>query len=121
MEIRDANPGQGRFDSCPRHCGLVCLDKPNMTEENMVTCVDLGHGFRAIPHNNVTLNGHPFRETNIHGYIGPWAVIAPNGVAVDNENGDRPHKYHTIVDCESDVSIFAKRGCSTCGPAWEVA
>lgn len=98
---------------------LLASDERFVKTEQTPTYVDLGHGFKAIPHDDVTLNGHQFQKTAVDGYSGPWAVIAPNGVAVDSESGNRPHKFATINDCLQSVAGFILHGCSTCGPTWE--
>ena len=77
---------------------------------------DLGNGFRAVPRDAVTLNGMalPQLNTMAEPYNGYWHVIAPNGRAVDNENG-RPYLYHTIEEAAEDAKTLVQLGdYSTC-------
>lgn len=82
--------------------------------------VDLGHGFRAVPYDSVTLNGHYLAKLDRgDGEPRYWALLAPNGYAVDSEDGKRPHRYAGLEECRANLPVFLKNGCSTCGPVWE--
>jgi len=80
---------------------------------------DLGHGFVAVPMDAVTRNGMalPQLNTMVEPYTGYWNIIAPNGRAIDDENG-RPYLYRTFEDVTEDAARIVGRGeYSTCGGA----
>lgn len=82
--------------------------------------VDLGHGFRAVPYDSVTLNGHYLAKLDRgDGEPRYWALLAPNGYAVDSADGKRPHRYADLDECRANLPVFLSKGCSTCGPVWE--
>ncbi len=77
---------------------------------------DLGNGFRAVPQDAVTLNGMALEQLNTRDepYDGYWHIIAPNGKAIDGENG-RPYLYKDIAEAQGDADRLASRdGYSTC-------
>jgi len=77
---------------------------------------DIGHGFRCVPRDAVTLNGFeiPTLNTMVEPYVGPWVVIAPNGRALDG-CPNRPYVYSTIGEAIDDVKVLVKvGGWSTC-------
>lgn len=77
---------------------------------------DLGNGFRAVPRDAVTLNGIalPQLNTMVEPYRGYWHLIAPNGRAVDNDDG-RPYLYRDISEAKDDAMVLAVLGdYSTC-------
>lgn len=85
-----------------------------------MSVIHLGYGFRAVPYDSVTLNGHYLEKLN-RGDSEPryWALLAPNGYAVDSEDGKRPHRYAGLEECRANLPVFLRNGCSTCGPVWE--
>lgn len=77
---------------------------------------DLGNGFRAVPREAVTLNGHylPQLNTMQEPFNGYWHIIAPNGRAIDDES-QRPYLYLDIDEAQEDANRLAKSGeYSTC-------
>lgn len=85
-----------------------------------MSVIHLGHGFRAVPYDSVTLNGHYLEKLNRgDGEPQYWVLLAPNGYAVDSADGKRPHRYVGLGECHIAVAAFLRHGCSTCGPSWE--
>ena len=78
---------------------------------------DLASGFYAVPRDAVTVNGMalPQLNTMIEPYTGYWALITPNGRAIDGESG-RPYVYLSLEEVTSAAKQFAVSGnYSTCG------
>lgn len=78
--------------------------------------------FRAVPYDAVTVTGHYVLRLNTAANANDvrcWALLAPNGRAVDAEGGARPHRYANLEECALAAAQFSRDGCSTCGPAWE--
>lgn len=87
-----------------------------------MSVTQLPHGFTAVPYDAVTLSGLPLQTLlDVASDTAGFALIAPNGRAVDGEDGRRPFRYQSLDQCRSDVALFAKvGGCSTCGGyAWQ--
>lgn len=86
---------------------------------------ELPGGFRAMPIDCITLNGMPLQSLvddvlrrQQHGRF--WALIAPNGRAVDSETGSTPCRYESLEDATADAAKLLEHGeCSTCGPLWK--
>ncbi len=84
-------------------------------------------GFVAMPYWCVTLNGMPL-ERLVQDYLQKqdevhrWALIAPNGRAVDGELSPLPHRYDSLEEAVSDAAKLLEHGeCSTCGPTWRAS
>ncbi len=78
---------------------------------------DLVGGFKAVPITACTLNGIHLSQLHIEvePYKGNWALVAPNGYAVDNEN-HRPYQYRDVEEAEESARQLLSFGeYSTCG------
>lgn len=73
--------------------------------------------FIAVPYAAVCVNGNYLRgrlNSFAEPYSGYWALIAPNGKAVDSESG-RPYLYETFDDAVTDSAKLTQWGdYSTC-------
>ena len=70
----------------------------------------------AVPYDTVTVNGHYMRRLNERDepYDHHWALIAPNGRAIDDEDG-RPYLYRDFGKASEDAGNLAEMGeYSTC-------
>lgn len=83
----------------------------------------MGMGFKAVPYAAVGENKMQMFQTDIYKepYDGPWAIIAPNGYAVEGAAYE-PYKYANLASVRASVARFLGWGmCSTCGGVWRAS
>lgn len=75
-----------------------------------MTEIECGGGFKAVPYESVTLNGHYLRKLNTRPeqVAGDMALVSPNGKVLMGEDGRRPFLYRDLDDCRRDAAVCGR-------------